>query len=88
MDINPKDLPAPNFYRLLTTLIVPRPIAWVSTLSARGIANLAPFSFFNGVSSFPPTLLFSPVNNREGKKKDTILNIEATGEFVVNIVPF
>ncbi len=78
----------PRFaYGWMSGLITPRPIAWVSTISADGRTNLAPFSFFNGVTSNPPTLLFSAVNNRGGVKKDTIRNIEAVLEFVVNIVP-
>ena len=70
----------------MTSTILPRPIAWVSTVSAEGKTNLAPFSFFQGVTSAPPTLLFVPVNLRDGTKKDTLRNIEATGEFVVNLV--
>ena len=75
-------------YGWMAGLITPRPIAWVSTISADGRANLAPFSFFNGVTSNPPTLLFSAVNPRDGAKKDTVRNIEAVPEFVVNIVPY
>jgi flavin reductase (DIM6/NTAB) family NADH-FMN oxidoreductase RutF len=71
----------------MTSLITPRPIAWVSTIDAEGRTNLAPFSFFNGVTSAPPTLLFVPVNLRDGAKKDTVLNLEAVPECVVNIVP-
>ena len=67
-------------------LITPRPIAWVSSVSPSGVANLAPFSFFNGVAASPPTLLFSAVNRRDGSPKDTVRNVEATGEFVVNVV--
>jgi flavin reductase (DIM6/NTAB) family NADH-FMN oxidoreductase RutF len=79
----PRDL-----YRHLISCIMPRPIAWVSTISPRGIPNLAPFSFFNGIGANPPTILFCPVNHRDGSKKDTLINIEATPEFVVNMVPF
>ncbi len=74
-------------YTWMTDLITPRPIAWVSTVDAQGRANLAPFSFFNGVTSVPPTLLFVPVNLRGGEKKDTVLNLEAVPECVVHIVP-
>lgn len=88
MKIDPAQVAPRDLYRLMIGLITPRPIAWVSTLSAGGLANLAPFSFFNGVSANPPTLVFSVANRRDGSKKDTILNIEATGEFVVNIVSF
>ncbi len=75
-------------YGWMAGLITPRPIAWVSTISSDGKTNLAPFSFFNGVTSNPPTLLFSAVNGRGGAKKDTVHNIEAVPEFVVNIVPY
>lgn len=71
-------------YKLLISLIVPRPIALVSTLSAQGVGNLAPFSFFNGISSDPPCLMISVARKPDGTKKDTLLNIEETGEFVVN----
>jgi flavin reductase (DIM6/NTAB) family NADH-FMN oxidoreductase RutF len=80
-------LAAPAAYQWMTSTILPRPIAWVSTISADGRTNLAPFSFFQGVTANPPTLLFVPVNNREGKKKDTVRNIEQVPEFVVNLVP-
>jgi flavin reductase (DIM6/NTAB) family NADH-FMN oxidoreductase RutF len=76
-----------DVYQLMVRCITPRPIAWVSTLSPRGIPNLAPFSFFNGICGNPPSLLFCPVNRPDGGKKDTLINIEATGEFVVNVVP-
>lgn len=66
--------------------IVPRPIAFVSTLSLDGIRNLAPFSFFNGVCSNPPIILFSTVVRKDGTHKDTLNNVHATREFVVNIV--
>ena len=75
-------------YTWMTTTILPRPIAWVSTVAADGKTNLAPFSFFQGITANPPTLMFVPVNNREGLPKDTLRNIEATREFVVNVVPF
>ena len=68
-----------NAYRLLTALVVPRAIAWVSTVSADGRGNLAPHSFFTVASGRPPVVLFSSLG-----RKDTVRNIEATGEFVVN----
>jgi flavin reductase (DIM6/NTAB) family NADH-FMN oxidoreductase RutF len=80
-------LPPRDGYAWMTSVITPRPIAWVSTISADGKPNLAPFSFFQGVCSNPPTLLFVPTNNRDGGKKDTLRNIEAVPEFVVNVVP-
>lgn len=82
-----ENLPPRDAYAWMINAIVPRPIAWVSTISAEGVANLAPFSFFQGVCSNPPTLLFVPTNNRNGGKKDTLRNIEAVPEFVVNVVP-
>lgn len=69
-------------YRLLTASVVPRPIAWVSTRSPDGVDNLAPHSFFTVVSTDPPMLAFTSVG-----RKDTLRNIEATGEFVVNVAP-
>jgi flavin reductase (DIM6/NTAB) family NADH-FMN oxidoreductase RutF len=74
-------------YKLLISSVVPRPIAFVSTLSADGILNLAPFSFFTAITARPPTIGF--VSSRKGgetAKKDTLHNIESGGEFVVNIV--
>ena len=71
---------------LLTSAIIPRPIAWVSSVSRQGIINLAPFSFFSGVTWHPPTLSISVVNREDGSRKDTVLNIEETGCFVVNMV--
>lgn len=71
-------------YRLLINAIIPRPIAFVSTISKSGVPNLAPFSFFNGVSSRPPCLMFSVARFPDSSKKDTLKNIEETEEFVVN----
>lgn len=81
-------LSARDAYAWMVSTILPRPIAWVSTISAEGKTNLAPFSFFQGVCANPPTLMFVPVNSRDGVKKDTTRNIEAVPEFVVNLVPF
>ena len=68
--------------------IIPRPIAWVSTISPEGITNLAPFSYFQAISDVPPMIMFVvTAKNDELEPKDTLINIEATGEFVVNIVP-
>lgn len=75
-------------YGWMVSTILPRPIAWVSTISAAGVTNLAPFSFFQGVTANPPTLLFCPVNDRAGNKKDTVRNLEQVPEFVVNLVSF
>jgi flavin reductase (DIM6/NTAB) family NADH-FMN oxidoreductase RutF len=90
MNARPEELPYREFYRILIGAVVPRPIAWVSTLS-NGRLNLAPFSFFNAVSAKPPLLGFCPslrwVDGRPAPK-DTLRNIRETGEFVVNMVTF
>ena len=86
MQINPANLDIAERYKFQIGAITPRPIAWVSTRSEAGVNNLAPFSFFSGVSSEPYTLLFCPSNKPDGTEKDTLINASATGEFVVNIV--
>jgi flavin reductase (DIM6/NTAB) family NADH-FMN oxidoreductase RutF/sugar phosphate isomerase/epimerase len=73
-------------YQWISNSILPRPIAWVSTISPEGRTNLAPFSFFQAITANPPTLMFVPSNNREGGRKDTLRNIELVPEFVVNFV--
>jgi flavin reductase (DIM6/NTAB) family NADH-FMN oxidoreductase RutF len=83
----PSALSVAEMYHLMTGVIVPRPIALVSTISQDGHTNLAPFSFFNGVSSSPPCLAISIAALPDGGVKDTLSNIEQTGEFVVNTVP-
>ena len=75
-----------GFNRVFTGVIVPRPIAFVSSMSADGYVNLAPYSFFNAVSYDPPTIVFSSSRHVGNKQKDTLANIEETGEFVINIV--
>jgi len=87
MQFDPQQATPGEVYSTMIRAITPRPIAWVSTISARGIPNLAPFSYFNGVCSSPAALSISPVNKPDGTKKDTVVNIEATGQFVVNVVP-
>ena len=64
------------------SLIVPRPIGWISTISGDGVVNLAPFSFFNGVASGPAVVMFCPGG---AQRKDSLANVEETGEFVVNV---
>jgi flavin reductase (DIM6/NTAB) family NADH-FMN oxidoreductase RutF len=86
MKLDPGVLGIRDTYRMMVHLITPRPIAWVSSVSPAGVVNLAPFSFFNGVAASPPTLMFSTVNRRDGSPKDTVRNVEATGQFVVNVV--
>jgi flavin reductase (DIM6/NTAB) family NADH-FMN oxidoreductase RutF len=88
MEINLSTARASSIYQHLIRVIAPRPIAWVSTVSATGVTNLAPFSFFTGVGSRPPSVLFCPANRRDGGPKDTLKNILATREFVINVVPY
>jgi flavin reductase (DIM6/NTAB) family NADH-FMN oxidoreductase RutF len=70
-------------------LVTPRPIGWISTVDARGRANLAPYSFFNAVADAPPMVMYASTGRKIGRDegKDTLANIRATGEFVVNVVP-
>jgi flavin reductase (DIM6/NTAB) family NADH-FMN oxidoreductase RutF len=85
--VDPTSTSVQNVYKLLIGIIVPRPIAFVSSLSADGTRNLAPFSFFTAISANPPVICFSPmVRGRDGAHKDTLNNVLATLEFVVNIV--
>jgi flavin reductase (DIM6/NTAB) family NADH-FMN oxidoreductase RutF len=95
LSIDPADCKHRQVYKLMTGIIVPRPVALVSTIDRKGVPNLAPFSFFTGVGSNPPTVLFCPVVRTpsaaasEGEpdlRKDTLRNVEETGEFVVNVV--
>ena len=84
MRIEPKDFE--GFNRVLTGVIVPRPIALVSSVSTTGVVNLAPFSFFNAIAYDPATIVLGISRSAGWKDKDTLANIEATGEFVVNVV--
>jgi len=103
LSLDPADCEHRQVYKLMTGIIVPRPVALVSTLDRNGVPNLAPFSFFPGVGSNPPTVLFCPVVRAVGTsasdelpgirpdfrldfRKDTLRNVEETGEFVVNVV--
>ncbi len=86
MDIDVAALSPRERYALLIASILPRPIAWVSTVNKAGVTNLAPFSFFTGITGNPMSLCFAPVNSRDGIVKDTLVNIRETGEFVVNVV--
>ncbi len=72
-------------YKLLTSALIPRPIAWVSTVSKEGVLNLAPYSFFNAVASDPLTVMFAPGKRPDGSPKDSLKNARDTGEFVVNL---
>lgn len=87
--IDPAQHAPGQIYKLMSGLIVPRPVALVSTVDTDGVANVAPFSFFCGVGSAPPTVLFCPVlrpGEGESARKDTLRNVEVTREFVVNVV--
>jgi flavin reductase (DIM6/NTAB) family NADH-FMN oxidoreductase RutF len=103
MDVIPSQLVHREIYNILTSTVGPRPIAWVSSLSASGQPNLAPFSFFNAVCANPPLLAFAPAMRAAkqsgapagppagppaGQPKDTLRNIRETGEFVINVVTF
>ena len=81
-DFDPDELGPGAFYQMLTAVIVPRPIAWVSSRSADGVDNLAPHSFYSVSSTAPPIIQFTSVG-----RKDSLTNIEATGEFVVCFTP-
>ena len=87
MIIDPKHIPFQDTHKLMIGSIVPRPIAIISTISKKNKANLAPFSYFNGVCSKPLTIIFCPARRGwDGNEKDTLKNIRETNEFVVNIV--
>jgi len=79
---DPAAMSSNDAYHLLNAVVVPRPIALVTTLDENGSVNAAPFSFFNAFSSNPPVVVFSPGLAADGRKKDTLRNVEATGEFV------
>jgi flavin reductase (DIM6/NTAB) family NADH-FMN oxidoreductase RutF len=86
MKFDPKNLKHQSLSHLLTDIVVPRPIAWVSTVSDKGIYNLAPFSAYAMVGTNPMVVCLTVNTNRDGKKKDTILNLELTKEFVISVV--
>lgn len=87
MELNPENLQTPALYKLLTGTVLPRPIGWISTVDGDGQPNLAPYSFFNVVCANPPHVLFCPgIRAVNQSPKDTMSNVRATGEFVVNIV--
>ena len=86
MHIDTRGLRRGDAYRLLTSVIVPRPIAWISTQSAQGLSNLAPFSYFTGVGADPPSVVVSIADKRGGIAKDTLQNILSTRVFCINLV--
>lgn len=83
--IDPAEVPALSRYHLMTSLVVPRPIGWISTWSADGVANLAPFSYFAAIS-VAPMLVSVSIGRRRDRLKDSITNIRARGAFCVNVV--
>ena len=95
MDVLASEIPYRDRYNLLINSIVPRPIAWVSSISAAGQPNLAPFSFFNCVCGNPPLLAFAPglrapgpSASSHGEPKDTLRNVRETKEFVISVVTY
>src|SRR3982750_4857818 len=86
MDLRLAELPPLERYKLLIGLVIPRPIAWISTYSANGLANCAPFSFFNVFSEDPPLCVIGINPRSDGAIKHTLKNIRRTREFVVNLV--
>lgn len=85
MQFNPNELEHSAVYKLLTGSVIPRPIGWISTVDANGINNLAPFSYFNAVGEDPPHVMFSTTRGNN-TNKDTLNNVIANGQFVVNMV--
>ena len=88
MEISPEGRSNQDIYKILSGTVLPRPIAWVSTVDTSGNINLAPFSFFTVASVNPPILCFSPLLQENSIEKDTLVNIKQTSEFVVNIVSY
>ena len=88
MEIRPESRSSQDIYKILIGTVLPRPIAWVSTVDSSGNGNLAPFSFFTVASVDPPILCFSPLLQENSVEKDTLANIKQTSEFVVNIVSY
>ena len=87
MEVSPDTMEWRDAYKLLIGSILPRPIAFVSTIDENGIANAAPFSFFTAICADPMLICFSPMRRgSDGSKKDTLINIEKTKQFVINIV--
>jgi flavin reductase (DIM6/NTAB) family NADH-FMN oxidoreductase RutF len=85
MDYAPHDLSPRERYKVLTGFVLPRPIAWVTTIGPTGVVNAAPFSFFNVFCEDPPLCMFASNLRPDGRIKDTVINIERSGVFVVNL---
>ena len=86
--IDPAELSRADAHRLLLHCVAPRPIAFTSTLSDSGVPNLAPFSYFMAGGANPPSVVISPLTDRDGNPKDTLRNIRATGEYVISVVTY
>ncbi|MED5608814.1 NADH-FMN oxidoreductase RutF, flavin reductase (DIM6/NTAB) family [Pseudomonas delhiensis] len=86
MQLDFSTLAPADAYRWLASTVTPRPIAWVSTLSAEGHGNLAPFSFFQVISDEPPTLMVNTSIRDDGSVKDTLRNVRETGQLVIHLV--
>ena len=86
MQLDFSTLAPADAYRWLASTVTPRPIAWVSTLSAQGQGNLAPFSFFQVISDEPPTLMVNTSIRDDGSVKDTLRNVRETGQLVIHLV--
>jgi flavin reductase (DIM6/NTAB) family NADH-FMN oxidoreductase RutF len=85
MEYDPSELKPRERYKVLTSFVLPRPIAWVTCVSPAGVVNAAPYSFFNVFCEDPPLCMFAVNRRPDGRIKDTLINIRRTGEFVVNI---
>jgi len=85
MDLDLASLPKDERYKIITGLVIPRPIAWISTINAQGVNNCAPFSFFNAFSEDPPLVMASFAPRKDGQIKHSLKNILHSGEFVVNL---
>src|SRR5437588_6880700 len=85
MEYAPSDLSHRERYKVLTGFVLPRPIAWVTTIGPTGVVNAAPFSFFNVFCEDPPLCMFAANLRPDGRVKDTAANIQRSGEFVVNL---
>jgi flavin reductase (DIM6/NTAB) family NADH-FMN oxidoreductase RutF len=85
MQFNPAEMDQAAIYKLLSGAVIPRPIGWISSISADGLVNLAPFSFFNAIGDDPPHVMFSTVRTND-RNKDTLNNVLETKQFVVNMV--
>lgn len=85
MQFDPQNLEQKSIYKLLTGIVIPRPIGWISSISEEGVPNLAPFSYFNAVGDDPPHVMFA-AGRGANSNKDTLNNVLATKQFVVNMV--